>query len=591
MVCTGSSGCSIWHIFTQCLQATQAMTKSTVWWKDATIYQIWPASYKDSNGDGFGDIPGIISTLDYLDNLGVDIIWVSPIYDSPQDDMGYDVSDYESVYAKYGTMGDMEKLIQEVHARGMRIILDVVINHTSTAHKWFQESRSSKTNPKRNWYIWKPPRYDADGKRHPPNNWNTYFFESAWEYDALTEEYYLHLFAKSQADLNWENEETRNALYESALRFWLDKGIDGFRLDTAGIYSKVQTFEDAPIVFPDQEFQPCRQFHESGPRIHEFHKEMRQKVFTNYDVVIVGEVGYSNKENAVKYVSAKEKEMDMMFLFDVVDLGVDPRDRYNFKGWNLVDLKDSVKNMSLFAEGTDAWSTCFLENHDQGRAISRFGNDNDEFRVKSGKMLATMLISLSGTLFLYQGQEIGMTNVPKNWNINEYLDVCSQNYYKQCQNTHGNKGLGNMMRNMRLLARDNARTPVQWNSLPNAGFTSGTPWMRVNENYRKVNVASQRRDPDSLLNFYRDALKIRKAHKDLFIYGSLEVLDHDNDKVFSFFKEKDGKKAYVVLNFSNEVVNFDIQMEERLELILTNTKYNIVGKLFPYESRVYIVHA
>lgn len=581
--------CSLWQVFTQYLQASLLMPKSSIWWKDAIIYQIWPASYKDSNGDGMGDIPGIISTLDYLKDLGVDVVWVSPMYDSPQHDMGYDVSDYESVYAKYGTMEDMDRLITEVHDRGMRLILDLVINHTSSEHKWFQELRSSKTNTKRDWYIWRPPRYDAEGNRHPPNNWNTYFFESAWHYDELTDEYYFHLFANTQADLNWENEATRNAIYELAIVFWLEKGIDGFRLDTAGMYSKVQTFEDAPVVFPDQKWQPCRQFHESGPRIHEFHKEMQKHVFSKYDVMTVGEVGYSTRENALKYVCAKEKEMNMMFLFDVVDLGVDPLDRYIFKGWTLVDMKQKVRNMSSFAEGTDAWSTCFLENHDQARAISRFGNDSAEYREKSGKMLATMLVTLTGTVFIYQGQEIGMTNMPLHWNISEYLDISTINFYKQYRETHGDKDLATVMADLRLLARDNSRTPVQWDDSPNGGFTTGTPWMRVNENYREINAASQLSNPHSLLTFYKVALIVRKSYRELLTYGSLEILDFDNPKMFSYLKKKEGKCAYVVLNFSLDQVPFVPLVDGDLELILGNEVNLNRDILSPYESRVYIV--
>lgn len=565
------------------------MSQGSIWWKDATIYQIWPASYKDSNGDGVGDIPGIISTLDYLKDLGVDVVWVSPIYDSPQHDMGYDVSDYQKVYAKYGTMEDMEQLIAEVHARDMKLILDLVINHTSSEHKWFQELRSSKTNPKRDWYIWRPPRYDEHGNRHPPNNWNTYFFESAWQYDELTNEYYFHLFANTQVDLNWENQETRDAIYETAIVFWLEKGIDGFRLDTAGMYSKVQTFEDAPVVFPGQKWQPCRQFHESGPRIHEFHKEMQRKVFSKYNALTIGEVGYSTRENALKYVCAKEKEMNMMFLFDVVDLGVNPLDRYVFKGWTLCDMKQKVQNMSLFAEGTDAWATCFLENHDQARAISRFGNDSPEFRVKSGKMLATMLVSLTGTLFIYQGQELGMTNMPRHWDISEYLDISTLNFYNQYTETHGHLNLGKIMKDISLLARDHSRTPVQWDASPNGGFTTGVPWMRVNENYKEINAASQAHDPNSLLTFYKQALKMRKSHRDLFIYGSLEILDFDNQTVFSYFKRMNNSLAYVVLNFSLDEVPFVPLVNDKLDLVLTNQQNLKNTILSPYESRVYIV--
>lgn len=566
------------------------MTVDYIWWKDASVYQIWPASYKDSNGDGVGDIPGILSTLDYVKNLGVDVIWLSPMYDSPQDDMGYDISDYESVYPKYGTLEDMDKLIAETHKRGMKLILDLVINHTSSEHKWFKESASSKTNPKREWYIWKPAKYDEQGNRHPPNNWGSYFSGSAWKYDETTDEYYLHLFAESQPDLNWENEETRQAIYDSALTFWFEKGIDGFRIDTAGMYSKVQSFADAPVVFPDLDAQPCKQFHQSGPRIHEFHKEMFKKVTSKYDAMTVGEVGHSSREDALKYVSAKEKEMNMMFLFDVVEIGSPTEDRFLYQGYTLKQFKQAVANMSTFTEGTDAWATCFVENHDQPRSITRFGNDSPKFRFKSGKMLAALLTTLSGTLFIYQGQEIGMTNVPLEWDLNEYLDINTINYYKTYKQVHGDKDLDTIKKNINLLARDNARTPVQWDDSENAGFSTGKPWMRVNDNYKEVNAASQVNDPDSLYNFYRKALLLRKQYKDLMVYGTIKVLDLENEQVFSYEKTQGSTKAYVVLNFTSENVKFESLYKKDVNLILSNEKSPEEGTLSPYEARVYIVN-
>lgn len=563
------------------------MTAKTIWWKDASVYQIWPASYKDSNGDGVGDIPGIISTLDYVKDLGIDVIWLSPMYDSPQDDMGYDISDYESVYPKYGTLEDMDTLISEVHSRGMKLILDLVINHTSSAHKWFEESRSSKTNPKRDWYIWKPAKYDADGNRKPPTNWRSHFSQSAWTYDEKTDEYYLHLFAKSQPDLNWENPETRNAIYDSALSFWFKKGIDGFRIDTAGMYSKVQTFQDAPIVIPGQDIQPCGMYFNNGPRIHEFHKEMFEKVTSKYDAMTVGEVGKSTREDALSFVSAKEKEMNMMFLFDVVELGASPSDRFKDLGWTLTDLKDAVNSMSSFIKGTDAWSTCFFENHDQPRSITRFGNASPEFLFKSGKMLATLLTSLTGTLFIYQGQEIGMTNVPQDWDIKEYLDLNSFQYYDLCTKVQGVTDTKALMKSINAVARDNARTPVQWDDSEYAGFSTAKPWMRVNENYKLVNAKSQISDPNSLYNFYKKALQVRKAYKDVFIYGDLEIVDYENQQVFSFLKTKDGKTAYVVLNFTDKEQPFT-PIEGELELVLSNVEKPEGTTLTPYESRVYI---
>lgn len=565
------------------------MTYTQTWWKDASVYQIWPASYKDSNGDGVGDIPGIISTLDYVKNLGIDVIWLSPAYDSPQDDMGYDISDYESVYPKYGSMEDMDTLLEECHKRGMKLILDLVINHTSSEHQWFKESRSSKTNPKRDWYIWKKPKYDADGKRHPPNNWGSYFSGSAWKYDEATDEYYLHLFAESQPDLNWENEETRQAIYKSALSFWFEKGVDGFRIDTAGMYSKHQGFLDVPIVFPEMEFQPCKMYHQSGPRIHEFHKEMFAQVTSKYDVMTVGEVGHSTREDALKYVSAKEKEMNMMFLFDVVEVGCRVEDRFRYKGFTLPEFKTAINNICSFAEGTDAWATCYMENHDQPRCISRFGDDSPKWRVKSGKLLAALLSILTGTLFIYQGQEIGMVNVPRSWDVSEYLDINTINYYKDYTTHKGTEGMEELLDNINLLARDNARTPVQWDDSEYAGFSTGKPWMRVNDNFKEVNAASQVNDPNSLYNFYKKALAVRKEYKDLFIYGKFEILDFDNEKTFTVKKTAGGQTCYSVFNFTHESVPFEKALEGDYKLILSNEDSLSESTLGPWEARVYVV--
>lgn len=567
------------------------MTKDYIWWKDATVYQIWPASYKDSNGDGIGDIPGIISTLDYVKSLGTDVIWLSPMYDSPQDDMGYDISNYESVYPKYGTLEDMDKLIEGAHERGMKLILDLVINHTSSEHDWFKQSRSSKTDPKRDWYIWKPARYDAEGNRHPPNNWVSHFSGSAWAYDEATDEYYLHLFAESQPDLNWENEETRKAIYKSALSFWFEKGIDGFRIDTAGMYSKVQSFPDAPIVFPDSEWQPCHKYFQNGPRIHEFHKEMFSSVTSKYDAMTVGEVGHSPREESLKYVSAKEKEMNMMFLFDVVEVGSNTADRFIYEGYKLTDFKKAVENQSSFIEGTDAWSTVFYENHDQPRSITRFGNDSNKYRVKSGKLLALLQSTLSGTLYIYQGQEIGMTNLPRTWSIDEYLDINTINYYKEYKAKYGDnkEKMDKLMDSINLLARDHARSPVQWDDTENAGFSTGKPWTRVNDNYKEINVASQVNDPNSLFSFWKQSLNVRKEYKDLLIYGSFKILDKENQKIFTYVKETAGQKAYVVLNFTSESLKFENLDGGKLELLHSNVNVEDESTLSPYEGRLYLV--
>ncbi|CAM9019870.1 unnamed protein product [Wickerhamomyces anomalus] len=562
------------------------------WWKDSTIYQIWPASYKDSNGDGVGDIPGIISTLDHIKNLGASVIWLSPHYDSPQDDMGYDIANYEAIYHKYGTMDDMNQLIDEVHKRGLKLILDLVVNHTSSEHAWFKESRSSKDNSKRDWYIWRKPKYDEQGNRHPPNNWVSYFSGSAWEYDEVTDEYYLCLFAKSQPDLNWENEVTRNAIYKSALEFWFKKGIDGFRIDVASMYSKNQKFEDAPIVFPDTEWQPCGEYHVNGPRVHEFHKEMFSKVTSNYDVMTVGEVGHCSREDALKYVSAKEKELNMIFLFDVVDVGSNKSDRFRYEGFSLKDFKDAVTVQCDFIKGTDAWSTVFIENHDQPRSVTRFGNtSNKQLLNKSAKLLTLLQTSLTGTLFIYQGQEIGMTNVPRSWDISEYKDINTINYWADFKKKYPNdeKKADELLDLINLLARDHARSPVQWDDSPNGGFTTGTPWSRVNDNYPEINVKAQTGDPNSVLSFWQKSIKLRQFYKDVLIHGDYEVLDYENEKLFTYTKTSPEQKAYVVLNFANEDVEFKPLIEGDFQLVNSNVDDIKEDVLTPYEGRIYLV--
>lgn len=567
------------------------MTITQTWWKNATVYQIWPASFKDSNGDGFGDIPGIISKLDHIKNLGVDVIWLSPHYDSPQEDMGYDISDYESVYHKYGTLEDMDNLIAEVHSRNMKLICDLVINHTSVEHQWFKESRSSKTNPKRDWYVWKPPRYDEQGNRQPPNNWMSIFAGSAWKYDELTDEYFLHLFAEGQPDLNWENEETRQAIYKSALTFWYEKGIDGFRIDTACLYSKHQSFEDAPMVIPDSEWQPAQLYFENGPRIHEFHKEMFEQVTSKYDAMTVGEVAHATKEEMLQYVSEKEREMNMIFTFQLVDLGYKVEDRFDYQGFDLKDFKKAIETQAGLLKGTDGWSTAFIENHDQPRSITRFGNDSPKHHIKSGKLLALLMSSLSGTLFIYQGQEIGMTNVPRSWSIEDYLDVNSINFYKSFVEKHGDdpEKLHKFMDAINLVARDHARTPVQWDSSEHAGFSTAKPWMKVHDNYKTINAASQVNDPDSLYSFWKTCLSLRKEFSDLLVYGNIEILDYDNLDVFTYVKESNGVKAYYVLNFSEKNVPFQNFTGCGLEFIHSNVNGFEEDNLSPYEGRFYLV--
>ncbi|KAK1965792.1 alpha amylase [Colletotrichum sublineola] len=572
---------------------------SRAWWKDGVIYQIYPASFKDANGDGLGDVPGIISKVDYLKELGVDIVWVSPMYASPQIDMGYDISDYQDVHRPYGTVRDMEVLIEECHKRGMKLILDLVVNHTSDQHKWFQESRSSKENPKRNWYIWKPPRYAEDGTRLPPTNWRSHFSGSTWEWDEATGEYYLHLFAKEQPDLNWENEETREAIYDNAMRFWLDKGVDGFRIDTVNMYSKGVEFKDAPIMNKNTYEQPAYMIYCNGPRIHEFLREMNAKVLNHYDTVTVGELPHTpDPQHVLKYISASDRQLDMVFQFDIVDLGQGIGYKYQTREWKLPELKRIVAKWQQFIEGTDGWTTAFCENHDQGRSVSRYGNDSPQWRETSAKMLALMMCSQTGTLFVYQGQEIGMTNISRSWGIEDYKDIEALNYYSDIKREHGEgEVLNRVMDSINLVGRDNARIPMQWDASPFAGFTDSKDgaWMRVHDEYADINVAKQEAEPGSVLNFWREMLRLRKEEGELLTHGAFELFDEENDQTFVYKKTRGGKSAVVALNFTSEEQEVRIP-GEGLRIRVGNygdVKERVAAEgqksvLRPWEGRLYL---
>ncbi|KAJ5202103.1 Alpha-glucosidase [Penicillium cinerascens] len=575
------------------------MSPQTPWWKNASIYQIYPASYKDSNGDGIGDLPGTIAKLDYIQSLGVDAIWLCPMYDSPQYDMGYDISNYEDVYAPYGTVADVETLIAACHDRGMRILLDLVINHTSHEHAWFKESRVSKNSPKRDWYIWRPARYES-GARIPPNNWSSIFGGSAWEWDEDSQEYYLHLFAVQQPDLNWENAETRAAVYESAMEFWLRKGIDGFRVDTVNMYSKDQSFCDAPVVDPEHEWQPAWSLFCNGPRIHEFLREMGQ-ILLKYNAVTVGELPNTRHfADVLEYVSAKEQQLSMVFQFDIVDIGQGTGLRFNTvpRDWTLSDLRERIARTQKLSDGTtDGWSTTFLENHDQARCISRWGSEKTpELWQRSAKMLAMLVVSLSGTLYIYQGQEVGMVNAPTEWDISEYKDLDSINYYEFVKKKTGNNpvALAKAKAALAHLARDHARLPMQWDASPNAGFTSETakPWMRVHDNYPTLNVKRQDLDPTSVLNFWRTLLRVRHENMKLFAQGVFTDTDPSNEAVFIYEKGSDDGKLIVALNFTGEKQSVNLAGHlggASYKILVNNYEEEPLDALQAYEGRIYFV--
>ncbi|KAH5604360.1 hypothetical protein HBI45_110260 [Parastagonospora nodorum] len=541
------------------------------WWKEAVVYQVYPASFLDTNGDGWGDVPGITSKLDYLKDLGVDVVWVSPIYKSPQADMGYDIADYEDIDPSYGTLADVDNLIAELKKRDMKLVMDLVVNHTSEEHAWFLDSRSSKTSSKRDWYIWKPAKYDADGNRQPPNNWAQILGEanSAWTWDEKTQEYYLSLFTPEQPDLNWENPAVRAAVHD-VLRFWLYRGCSGFRMDVINLISKVQSFSDAAVSVPTNKYQPGDKFYANGPRLHEYLQEINRKVLSKYDTLTVGEMPFVRDEDEIiRVVGADREELNMIFSFDLVDIDNVPGDfKYTLHPWDARDLKRIVNRLQRLMLERDGWNTLFVENHDQPRSVSRYTDDSDQWRSYGAKLLALMQSTLAGTLYVYQGEEIGMRNVPTDWPEEEYKDIESINFFKKYRDLYpGDEAKQALARKiMQKKSRDNARTPVQWtSSAPHAGFTepTATPWMRVNTDYPTVNAASQIANPTpspghlSVHAFWRRALANRKKHADVFVYGDFEMLDVADPRVVAYRRWSEGEEFVTVLNFGGEGVSWE----------------------------------
>ncbi|KAH7007771.1 family 13 glycoside hydrolase [Ilyonectria destructans] len=527
------------------------------WWKEAVVYQIYPASFLDSDADGLGDLPGIISKLDYIQSVGASAIWLSPIFKSPQYDMGYDVSDYRDIHRPYGTVQDVETLIQGCHKRGIKILLDLVVNHTSHEHEWFRESLSSRTSPKRDWYFWRDPKFEPDGTRKPPNNWASIFGGSAWTWDESTGQYYLALFLPSQPDLNWASEDMRRAIYAD-MQFWLDKGADGFRIDSMNLMSKHPDLPDAPVTRPGDEFQPGDKYFASGPRMHEYIREMRGEVLDKYDCMTVGELGFTKDEASVaSYVAKDRHELNMLFTGDIVDMDFGVNHKYERDDFRLSKLKAITNRWQNAMPKFDGWNSVYMDNHDSGRSLSRYGSDLPQYRKDAAKMLAVYLGTLSGTLFLLQGQEIGMANAPKSWTIDDYIDVEGLNYYNSELKRRGHGAdMSDVMREMRLKARDNGRLPMQWTAEKNGGFTEGSkPWMRVNDDFDKWNVAQMEKDDKSVLAFWREVLALRQKEKDVFVYGRFDELPEyeKSEHVFAYtMTSYDGRVALVLLNFSDK---------------------------------------
>lgn len=574
--------------------ATQTEPKRE-WWKEAVVYQIYPASFLDSNGDGLGDLPGIISKLDYIKSLGVSAIWLSPIFKSPQHDMGYDISDYREIHEPYGSVQDAMSLIDGCHERGIKVLLDLVVNHTSHEHEWFRESRSSRDSPKRDWYFWRDPKIDENGQRKPPNNWSSIFGGSAWTWDEHTSQYYLSLFLPEQPDLNWANETMRQATYADMV-FWLDKGADGFRIDSMNLMSKHPDLPDAPITNPDSEYQSGALYFASGPRMHEYIREMREQVFDKYDCMTVGELGFTKTEESVaSYVASERHELNMLFTGDIVDMDFGENHKYERDDFRLSKLKTITNLWQNAMPRCDGWNTIYMDNHDSGRSLSRYASDLPQYRKQAAKMLAIYLGTLSGTLFLLQGQEIGMSNVPESWDIEDYIDVEGRNYYQSVLKKRGARAdMSDVMRELRLKARDNGRLPMQWSADDNAGFSdSQKPWMRVNDDYKEWNVKSQEGDKESVLAFWRDMLALRQREKDVFVYGRFSMLSEfeDSEKIFAYtMQSSEGKTALVVLNFSEETQKLDLRQFFGWKPLL-GARNEAIGKeggtLGPYEGSIF----
>ena len=548
------------------------------WWKESVVYQIYPKSFKDSNGDGVGDIRGIIQKLDYLKELGVNVLWISPMLESPQDDNGYDISDYRRIYEEYGTMEDYEELLCEAHKRSIRILMDLVVNHTSDEHNWFIESRKSKDNPYRDYYIWKDP---VNGKE--PNNWGGAFGGSAWEYDPQTQMYYLHLFSKKQPDLNWENEKVRQEVYD-ILKFWCDKGIDGFRMDVISMISKDQRFPDGEMnngLYGD--FGP---YCVHGPRVHEFLQEMNQKVLSKYDIMTVGETAGVTIEEAQKYAGDDRNELNMVFQFEHVESGCGDYGKWTTAKYDFKEFKNIMIKWQEELQGK-AWNSLFLGNHDQPRSVSRFGNDNPVYRETSAKMLATCIHMMQGTPYVYQGEELGMTNIYFD-KLEDYRDIESINYFKEFTES-GLMTPEHMMKCLMLRSRDNARTPMQWDDSKQAGFTEGEPWIKVNPNYKKINAAQQLEDPDSVFHYYQKLIRLRKE-KDIIVYGEFEPLYREDEQIFAYTRKQDQEKLLTVCNFSDK--NAEVEVPEEFkgaECLITNLgrkEFERKIVLNPYEAFV-----
>ncbi len=552
------------------------------WWKEAVVYQLYPRSFYDSNGDGVGDIKGIIQKIDYLCELGIDAVWLNPVYQSPNDDMGYDISDYYQIMDEFGTLADFGELVKKLHAHGIRLIMDIVLNHTSDEHAWFVESRSSKDNPKRDYYIW---RDGKDGRE--PNNWASFFTPSAWKFDSLTGQYYLHLFSEKQPDLNWKNEQVRKELYDM-MNWWIDKGVDGFRLDVINLIEKAQGLPDSDKAPNMTGYCFDERMYANLPATHTYIKEMYGRVFEGRDLVAIGETPFVTPETALEYVKEDAKELNMIFSFEMMDIDSGPSGKWEIIDFDLRKFKRIINSWQLGLPG--GWNSLFWSNHDQPRVVSRFG-DPGQYRTRSAKMLATVLHMLKGTPYIYQGEEIGMTNMPFE-SIEDINDIESVIFYRGCLKA----GLSKEQAFAPILkkGRDNARTPMQWNDSPNGGFTTGTPWLKVNPNYKQINVAQALHDSDSVFHYYRKLIRMRKENP-IMVYGGYKPLLEDDPNVVAYLRQFEDQTWLVIANFYGKETVCSLPAGcNIMHEVLSNVKHELhiaesMLYLEPYETRVFSV--
>ena len=578
------------------------------WWKEAVVYQVYPRSFNDANGDGIGDLKGITEKLPYLAKLGINVIWLSPVFDSPNVDNGYDISDYFAIMSDFGTMEDFDEMLETAHKHGIKILMDLVANHTSDEHPWFKESRSSKDNPYRDYYIWKDPKgFDEDGNPIPPNNWASEFGGPAWEWDEATGQFYLHIFFKEQPDLNWENEKVREDLY-SMVRWWLAKGVDGFRLDAINIISKPKGYPDDPSTDYEKHTSSIPFVITNGTMVHPWMKELTRETFSRYDVMTVGETSATSPEDAKLWAGYHTGELNMIFHFDHMGVDNDPNGKlggkWSYAPYKLTELKRILNDWQTILEG-NAWGSLYWNNHDQPRVVSRFGNDSDEFRTLSAKQLATTLHFMQGTPYIYQGEELGMTNV-KFDSIEDYRDGDSIRFYEDMHVDHKRLSHEEAMQAIYIKGRDNARPPVQWDASANGGFSPEgvTPWIAVNPNYPAINAEAVLADEDSIFYHYQQLVALRRGElKDLMVYASFAPVDsvqvpHDEDEAVYAYTRTDGSPAneslLVVSNFTAEEQERDFavlaearESGARVELVSSNYKDEAGSTLRPYEAKVY----